>query len=79
MPTFGAVLRAWFLGALLGRDGVERGPGLFHFPTATAGADRFTLFVFRKTQDFGKDFLTGVAEELVVRHADLRVVVRGSN
>ncbi len=79
MTTFGAVLRAWFLGALLGRDGVERGPGLFHFLTATAGTDPFTLFIFRKTQDFGKDFLTGVAEELVVRHADLRVVVKGSN
>src|SRR5258707_13111795 len=42
MTTFGAVLRAWFLGALLGRDGVERGPGLFHFLTATAGTDPFT-------------------------------------
>ena len=61
MPTFGALLRAWFLGALLGRDGVERGPGLFHFLTATAGADRFNLFISRKTQDFGEDFLTGVA------------------
>jgi hypothetical protein len=26
MTAFGAVLRAWFSGALLGRDGVERGP-----------------------------------------------------
>src|SRR6266852_5202590 len=40
--AFGAVLRAWFLGALLGSDDVERGPGLFQFFTATARADRFT-------------------------------------
>jgi hypothetical protein len=79
MTTFGAVLRVWFSGALLGSDGVERGPTLFDFLTATAGADRFTLFIFRKTQDFGEDFLTGVAVKLVVGHWGLRAVVKGSS
>ncbi len=78
MTAFGAVLRTQFSGALPRSDGVEGGPGLFHFLTATAGADRSTLFIFRKTQDLGKDFLAGVAKELVVRHRDLRVVVKGS-
>ena len=59
MTTFGAVLRAWFSGALLGRDGIERGPTLFHVIAAAMGTEDFALLVFgqRHVSTFENVFL----------------------
>jgi len=50
MTTLGAVLRAWFSGALLGSDGTEHGPTLFHVIAAAVRTEDFTFLVFRKRQ-----------------------------
>jgi len=39
MTTFGAVPWAWFSSALLGRDGVERGPTPFYATTVRASRE----------------------------------------
>jgi hypothetical protein len=78
MTAFGAVLRAWFSGALLGRYGVEHGPTLFYVITVAMRTSDFAFLVFGKRQHFWECFLAGVAVELVLRHGDLRVAVKGS-
>jgi len=52
MTTFGAVLRAWFSGALLGSDGIEHGPTLFYVIAAAVRTEDFTFLVFRKRHHF---------------------------
>jgi len=46
--------------------------------TAAVGTGDPAFFMVRERQNLRERFLTGVAEELVVRHMDLRVVVKGS-
>jgi hypothetical protein len=77
--AFGAVLRAWFSGALLGSDGVEHGPTLFYVIAATMRTEDFAFLVFGKRQHLWECFLAGVAVKLILRHWDLRVVVKGSS
>ena len=45
MTAFGAVLLAWFSGALLGGDNGEDGPALLYLMAAAAGADNPTFLI----------------------------------
>ena len=55
-------------GALLRRNGVERGPALLDFLAAAVRTEDFPFFVVDKGQDLGEEFLAIVAEEFVAGH-----------
>jgi hypothetical protein len=74
-----ALMECAYSGTLLGRDGGEGGPALLDSPAAAVRADDFAILILGKRQHLRECFLAGVAEELVVRHWDLRVVVKGSD
>jgi hypothetical protein len=76
--AFGALLRAWFSGALSRSDNGEGGPALFYLMTAAVGAGNPAFLMVCERQSLRECFLAGVTEELVVGHWDLRVVVKGS-
>jgi hypothetical protein len=76
--AFGAVLRAWFSGALPRSDNGEGGPALLYLMTAAVGTGNPAFLMVCERQNLRECFLAVMAEELVVRHWDLRVVVKGS-
>jgi hypothetical protein len=78
MTAFGSVLRAWFSGALLGSDDGKGRPALLDVLAAAMRAHDLALLVVDERQDLREEFLAVMAEEFVVRHWDLRVVVQGS-
>ena len=45
MPAFGAVLRAWFSGALPRSDNGGNGPALLYLMAAAVGADNPTFLI----------------------------------
>jgi hypothetical protein len=77
--AFGAALRAWFSGALPRSDNGEGGPALLYFMTAAVGTGNPAFLMVCERQNLRECFLTGVAVELVLRHGNLRVVVKGSS
>ena len=66
--AFGAVLRAWFSGALPRSDNGEGGPALLYLMTAAVGTGNPAFLMVCERQNLRECFLTGVAEELVVGH-----------
>ena len=51
---------------------------MLYLMTAAVGTGNPAFFMVCERQNLRECFLAGVAEELVVRHWDLRVVVKGS-
>jgi hypothetical protein len=56
----------------------EGGPALLYLMTAAVGTGNPAFLMICERQNLRECFFTGVAEELVVGHWDLRVVVKGS-
>ena len=67
----GAASEAPSSGALFGGEGGEGRPALLDFLTAAVWAQHLAFFVVHKRQNLVEEFLAFLAEEFVVRHADL--------